>query len=239
MNAKKIIGLVTTLAVFLCVLLYPAVTKFAQSIIGSPDCVIAADYGSLIYCGQRYVPLPMDGAECSLSGETLVKEAQVEGAGFWGKLFFGEMLLKVGGDIGVDIVYLQSEYDELISPYYVLESQYDCYSQKLKNAAYEEYRGLFWQEDDTCEIIPLTEQDIVLLAAAEQGKSVVLGSWGKTDGRIEIRSYEPEGIFNRMCGEVIWAGDSYYWSPYEYSEKTGTVLCWRYYPVEGEPFRND
>lgn len=239
MSKWKIGTAVAIILVLLCVSLYPAATDFAESIIGSPDCVIAADYNSLTYNGQRYVPLPMDGVECSIVGGTLVEEAQVEGAGFWGKLFFGEKLFKVGGDIGTDIVYLQSDYDALVSPYFVLESQYDIYAEKLKQAEYDVYCGVIWQEDDTCAIFELEEQDVELLAAAEQGDPVELGSWGEADWNIAVCAYESERIFNRMYGEVICAGDSYYWSPYEYSEMTGTVLCWRYYKVDGELFENN
>lgn len=239
MDAKRVFGLIIALAVLLCVILYPAATEFTESIIGSPDCIIAADYGSLTYKGQRYVPLPMEGAESGFRAHVLVEEAQVEGAGFWGKLFFGEKLFKVGVGIDVDIVYLQSDYDALVSPYFVLESKYDIYAEKLKHAEYEVYCGVIWQEDDTCAIFELEEQDMELLAAAEQGDPVELGSWGEADWNIAVCAYESERIFNRMCGEVICAGDSYYWSPCEYSETTGTVLCWRYYQIDGELFEND
>lgn len=237
-RAKYLTAALIAVLILVCGLrLYPRLVGFAKYITGSPYCVIAADYSSLTYYGERYVPLPMEEIECRDPGRTLIEEAKVEGAGFWKKLLYGETLYAVSNELELDIVYLQTEYDDLLSPYFVRESEYDVYAATLDAAQYDVYCGVFWQWDGTNAIFPLEEQTVQLLTAAEQGKPMAAGNWGGTDWRIDVRAYESGRLFYKLCGELVAAGDRYYWSPCVYSEQTGTVTCGlQYYLVEGDLF---
>lgn len=240
---RLIAALAAVLAVYTVLVgglwLYPRLVGFAEAIIGSPVCVIDADYGGLTYYGQRYVPLPMDGIEGRSLGRVLEQEPQVEGVGFWGKLFFGETLYALGDDYTQDIVYLDSDYDELISPYFVREPEYDFYAEKLASAQFDVCCGVIWREDDSCAVFRLDDRAEQYLREAELGEQVELGSWGDADWRIDVRMYESERLFYRTYGEIIAAGGEYYWSPYEYSEVTGTFICSRYFRVEGDLFASN
>lgn len=74
-------------------LLYSS-TGFYWSVVGSPDCVVAADYNSLTYLGKTYLPLPVNGY-AAVEGEIMVEECQVEGAGFLGKLFLAKHCMRL------------------------------------------------------------------------------------------------------------------------------------------------
>ena len=112
------------LAVLLAVILIVFATAgllLRGEVMGSSDCVIAEDYSYLTLCGQRYVPLVLVDAECKVS-ERLIREAQVEGLPFVVKLFFGDSVYSVEHCPDNEIVYLQTEQDDLISQYYCAEA---------------------------------------------------------------------------------------------------------------------
>ena len=57
-----------------------------NAVIGTERCVVAADYHSLTYMGNEYIPLPMNGCECVI-GDQILSEVRVEGVGFLSKIF--------------------------------------------------------------------------------------------------------------------------------------------------------
>ncbi len=116
----------TILSVFALAIVLIGLPVLYTHVMGSPNCVIASDYSSIMIYGERYVPLKLDGVQCQAS-ELLIEEAQVEGSYFIGKLLFGEMIYSVKNCPNNDIIYLQSEYDYLISEYYCKESMLEHY----------------------------------------------------------------------------------------------------------------
>ena len=239
---KKRWAVMVTAAVVLMILLvirvYPRLVGFADYVIGSRECVIARDYSGLTYNGERYTVFPTGEYGCRDLGVVLVSEAQVEGAGFLKKLLYGETLYALAGDyFEHDIVYLQTEYDDLLSPYFVRESMYREYAEKLEDGVFEDYCGVIWQEDGGCGIFPLGQWCYPLLMEAEQGAPLEVGSFGRGELRLDVRVYDEEKLFYRECGELVRVGETWYWSPRQWSEQTGTVTTGVvYYQVEGELF---
>lgn len=126
---------VAALGLVLALWLYPRLVGFVDYIIGLPECVIGSEYDYLTYYGDRYVPIFLGEADCTL-GEELVSECQVEGSGFWGKLLFGESLWAVEGVPDYEIVWLQTDYDNCVSTYFVLEAKKEHYLQLLAQAEF-------------------------------------------------------------------------------------------------------
>ena len=133
-------------ALVVSVWLHARAEELVEEIIGLPECVIGAEYDCLTYYGQRYVPIFLGGVDCTL-GEELVSECQVEGSGFWGKLLFGETLWAVKGVSDHEIVYLQTEYDNCLSPYFVLETEKERYEAMAREAEYDCIYAWCEQED--------------------------------------------------------------------------------------------
>ena len=170
-------------------LLYSS-TGFYWSVVGSPDCVVAADYNSLTYLGKTYLPLPVNGY-AAVEGEIMVEECQVEGAGFLGKLFFGETLYEVKNVPNQELVYLQTDYDFCISRYFVLETEYDRYSQLVKDAVFDNYYATYFNESSYYWDCPIGTELAAAICDAAAGAfcaifSVFVPSVGKAVCRREI-----------------------------------------------------
>lgn len=223
---KRLIMILAALvAVLVLVELFHRLPDFVQSVTGSKNCVIAADYDSLIYYGETYVPLPMNGHEC-VPGEVLVEECQVEGYGFWGKLLFGERLFEVRGVPDQEIVYLQTEMDSNASDYFVLEAEYEKYDSLLRGGTYECYYANNWGVKE----FPLDIQTWQMIAGAEEQITVDL--YG-TEGGFFILAYEENHIFYRTAGEIIGYDGGFCWMPYVYDEAFDSfVMSHRYYKIE-------
>lgn len=212
----------------------PVIGQFCYSIMGSSDCVVARDYRSLTYLGDTYVPLPMNGYSC-VEGDRMVDECRVQGAGFIEKLFFGEMLYELENVPNHEIVYLRTDYDYCISEYYVLASEYDRYTQMLKEAECSSYYSSHYNESwYRWE----QELDPVLSAAIHDPEQPAVPEVPDISRRLDIRLYDENHMFFYEAGMLLQATDGYYWCPAEfpshgYGMHPGCAWTEQYYPIDG------
>lgn len=206
-----------------CMWIYPRVLGFVDQIIGLPECVIGAEYDCLTYYGQRYVPIFLGEVDCTL-GEELVSECQVEGSGFWGKLLFGERLWAVKGVSDHEIVYLQTEYDNCLSPYFVLETEKERYEAMAREAEYDCIYAWYKQEDGLGrELRVEIDQDALDRAAA--GEAADDDAWAYPDRYMVVMAYEEDHLFYKLLGELRYKGGACFWFPSRYFEDTGTLTA--------------
>lgn len=232
-QSKKILWLSIFLAVSVFVIfliwIIPLSVSVFHSIVGSENCIIASDYSSLTYYGQKYIPLPMNGLECRI-GDCMVPEAQVEGAGFFGKLFFGEALYEVKNVPNNDIVYLQTDNDNGVSEYYVLENEYDRYIYLINESVFDHFYLSASNADNYIREIPVSA-GFVDLVCLESDSSQEGDGWC-----ISLYAYEDSHIFYRWDGDIYRSGDQFFWSPTEYVERTdmhsGYYMSHRYYSID-------
>ena len=208
-----------------------SVHNFYWSIVGSPDCVVAADYKSLTYLGETYIPLPMNGY-AAVEGEKMVDECQVEGAGFIMKLFFGETLYEVKNIPNQELVYLQTEYDHCVSRYFVLESEYDRYCQILNDAVFENYYATYSNES-------YYEWDRKIgpeLAAAIREAGAGKAAEEPVSGRgVMVCCFDETHCFYYYAGCLRDTENGYYWEPvnHSYDVSPGWNFTDQYYPITG------
>ena len=204
-----------------CMWIYPRVLGFVDQIIGLPECVIGAEYDCLTYYGQRYVPIFLGEVDCTL-GEELVSECQVEGSGFWGKLLFGETLWAVKGVSDHEIVYLQTDYDSCLSPYFGLETEKERYEAMAREAEYDCIYAWYKQEDGFGrELRVEIDQDALDRAAA--GEAADDDAWAYPDRYMVVMAYEEDHLFYKLLGELRYKGGTCFWFPSRYFEDTGTL----------------
>ena len=206
------IAIAVAVLYFFVTAVWPVVGRLVYSVVGSWDCVVAQDYCSLTYLGDTYVPLPMNGYSGSL-GERMVDECRVEGTGFLGKLLFGDMLYEVKNVPNNEIVYLQTDYDHCISEYFVLESEYEYYTQMLQEADFSQYffsqyaeSGYRWERELSPAIVDAIENLQYPAVSEEPDISY----------RLDVLLYDESHIFFYQPGTLFQTSDGYYWSPAEF-----------------------
>lgn len=232
-QSKKVVWLSVCLAVLVALFFLICIIPFSvgvyRCIIGSDNCVIASDYGSITYYGQKYIPLPMNGLECRI-GDCMVQEAQVEGSGFLGKLLFGESLYEVKNVPNYEIVYLQTGYDYGVSEYYVLESEYDRYLNMINESVFDCF---YVSASDSQDYV----REVSITSSLAESICLASDSCQEIDGNcISLYAYEGKHIFYRWEGDIYRSGDNFYWSPSEYQERTdmhsGYYMSHRYYYID-------
>lgn len=239
-QTKKIILISVILSVSLLVALaalsVPCFFGYYHMVMGSENCVVASDYSSLTYFGQRYIPLPLNGLECRI-GECMVREAQVEGAPFLGKIFFGEALYEVKNVPDNEMVYLQTDYDGGVSRYFVLESEYDRYLGMVNEGAFVNYYFCGEDAEGYIREVPVSTE-VVTGITETSGKNV------DCDGRrcISLYAYDADHVLYRWMGDVYQLDDIYYWSPSEYQERndvhSGYFMSQKYYLIDASAYAN-
>ncbi len=190
--------------------------ELVRSVVGSENCVIAADYGKITFYGDEYVPLDLGELQYDL-GELLVEEAQVEGEGFWDKLFFGEMIYAVKGSAHYELIHLQTEYDFAPSSIY-------CRKEEL--VEYEKTVAEFEAVTLYCELInadwtginkPLDEDTSAILMKKDlptSEKPLEITREGKNEF-IDVKAFGNDGIFYSPYGTFLYRDGEYYWSDAE------------------------
>ena len=210
-------------ALVVSVWLHARAEELVEEIIGLPECVIGAEYDCLTYYGQRYVPIFLGEVDCTL-GEELVSECQVEGSGFWGKLLFGETLWAVKGVSDHEIVYLQTEYDNCLSPYFVLETEKERYEAMAREAEYDCIYAWCKQEDGLGRELRV-EIDLDALDRAAAGEEAEDDAWAYPDRYMVVMAYEEDHLFYKLLGELRYKGGACFWFPSRYFEDTGTLTA--------------
>lgn len=225
-DKKRFIGVI---AIILTVILV-VVTIFAvffiyslkSEVLGSKNCIIAEDYSYMTLFGEEYVPLVLEGAECVLSNK-LIDEAQVEGMPFIGKLFFGDSVYSVKECANNDIVYLQTDYDLVISKYYCRENKVDQYEKIFREEAYNEWSAEILTKDwNSCDR-KLNENLKEMLVNKKYKLNFTINcnySRAEGDESIIVHSFQAKGPFRRQEGELLRKKGEYYWFDYDDIPKT-------------------
>lgn len=189
---------------------YFALREYAEEIVGLEGCVLAADYSRLTYFGEVYLPLSME--DCSwAAGDELISEVQVEGMGFWDKIFFGESLYEVRGNPNYEMVYLETDLDDPPSNFYVKENKFDEYAQKLEHAVFSVPVAFLCQEDWNGRNIEMDPEVMEAIGEAEQTKPVDLG-YRECDS-FDMMIYDQERLFCRIGGSFLMCEGVCYWAP--------------------------
>lgn len=221
-NAKKqrIRGLSIVLAVvgsILAILVVLLFSAFYKEVMGSPNCVIASDYSYMTLFGERYVPLILGNADCEPT-ECLIDEARVEGAPFIVKLFFSDSVYSVKQCANNELVYLQTDYDNLISDYYCMESKVDEYRRILQESSYDKLIAEIITKDWNRYDLQLNDELAQMITTSNyQVSPEVNCDWarGEGDESIVICISQTEGPFRRAEGELIRKQGEYYWFDYD------------------------
>ena len=218
-KAKKRMGVwvavIGAVSVFLLVLACIATAALYKKVMGSEDCVIAEDYSYITIFKNKYVPFDIKENVCE-PGTVLIGEAQVENAGFFTKLFFGDKIQLVKGCDHSDFIFLNSEYDAP-SEYYCLESAVDKYV-SLMNAPKELYAAKILTKDwDSYDF--LIDDEIVSAVSSLTGNErdhSVNCEFVRTKGEdaIVIYAKQSSGPFRRAIGELLYKNKKYYWFDY-------------------------
>lgn len=219
-KSKKSIIIISVIAAVY--VLISAACYFSQlynsyfAIMGSDDCVVAADYSYMTYYGEKYVPLPTDGWVCQ-SAEQIIPEAKVEGKNFLDKMLFGESVYAVFGCEDNDLVILRSDYDYLVSEYYCKESRYEYYCNLLKAAKPLTYYIGIPHSDivyDEKEFDGDLAKYLLSLTAEDIAENVDCDTFRRNEISIPIFAYDESKIFSFPIGEVLLKKGEYYWFDY-------------------------
>lgn len=237
-QTKKIILISVILSVSLLVplaaLSVPCFFGYYHMVMGSENCVVASDYSSLTYFGQKYIPLPMNGLEGRI-GDCMVREAQVEDAPFLGKVIFGESLYEVKNVPDNELVYLQTDHDSCVSQYFVLESEYDRYLGMVNEGAFVNYYFCGEDAEGYIREVPVSTEVVT-------GITETSGKNEECDGRrfISLYAYDADHVFYRWVGDIYQSDDTYYWSPSEYQERddvhSGYFMSHKYYRIDSSAY---
>lgn len=207
---------VTVISVFAVSLL----RDIHDTLIGSDACVVAADYSYLTYYGEKYVPL--DTKEYSFAtGEMLVDEAKVENTTIWDKLFFGERVYSVKGAPDSSIIHLATDYDNAPSEVYVLESKLSEAEEIIANFTGEHYYTVLPNREGYWIELPLKDELVPMMAnitnVPQDTDEDCRVDRSQGQERVVIYLYEPNRIFCKEIGEIIYKKEEYYW--YDYGDE--------------------
>lgn len=210
---------------------YYSYADFYWSIVGSSECVVASDHKSLIYLGDKYVPIILKDCD-AVAGEIMVDECQVEDAGFLGKLLFGESLYEVKNAPNHELVYLQTDYDPCISRYFVLESKYDHYRQLLEKLEFSTYYSEYCNESWYRWERQLTPN---LCGWLQFPDTVAVSEKPNHSDLLNIRVYDADHIFYREAGTIYQTEFGYYWLPEtqtSYNNEPDSAGLGQYFPIK-------
>ena len=203
-------------------------------VMGDPNCVVAADYSSLTFFGEKYVPLITDGLECEWN-ECIFEEVQVENATLFSKLFFGESLHAIRNVPNHEVVYLLTDMDVLDSQYFVRESELEKYERLLAQSQFDQYYVSTWLEGGYCLDVPFSDQLGEALRSFERMEQVETNDLEYARW-LDIRAYEKEMIFYLPMGHVEMTKEMDLWVPDEYTEREDAYPVYyssnRYYPID-------
>ncbi len=214
-NRIAILSIVISIFLVLTVLGIFIFFNYCQVILGDPNCVIAADYSSIDYYGEKYIPL-QTGEYSYNPGVILVREARVEDSGVLDKLFFGDTVYSVQGCPLDELLYLSTDYDDLTTECYCLESRYDYYRKLLSQAVPKRY----YIGDDfnfrKTELDDSTAEMLFSLDETDRSDTVDCNfSRGNNDESIEVNAFEDKGIFCIGRGQILRKSGEYYWFDYD------------------------
>ena len=226
---RKILAVSVISFILVFVLIISNVFIANKYLIGSDNCVAAKDYSYIVYYNEKYLPLntgyisknnpsPEGAFDCELS-EKSVWEVKVEGAGIISKLFFGEALYSVKGVADDDIIYLDTDYDDLSTQYYVKENKLEFYNDLLQNTKPSRYYAQIEQMDNNIKNVAVNREIVKAIKEAEKSNvdTSVTTSTNRSNGEefIPVLAFDEEHIFYQFQGELLYKKGKYYWYGYQ------------------------
>ncbi len=203
-------------------------TNKSKDLMGSNNCIVANDYSYITYYNEKYIPLntgyltykirPESGAYDCVLGEKSVYEVKVDGSTLLYKMLFGESLYSVKGVVDDDIVFLETDYDDLSTQYYVKESKYDYYNQMLSGAQPIDYYVRIEQKDMNTKNVAISNSIVQAIKEAEKGDvdTTVKNGTNRSNGEeyLPVLAFEENHIFYQIQGELLYKNGKYYWYGY-------------------------
>lgn len=229
---RNLIGILFVLFIsFVAVgLLIAANIHMNNKYVASTDnCVVASDYSYIMYYDEKYIPLDTgyiakdipseNGAyDCEI-GTKLVLEAKVEDSDLITKIPFGGSLHSVKGVKDDDIIFLETDYDDLSTQYYVKESKHEYYSSILSDAVPNDYYVQIEQKDWLTKTLAVNDFITEAITEAEKGEKIttVKNSTDRSMGEdyIPVIAFEENHIFYQFKGEILYKRRKYYWYGYQ------------------------
>lgn len=189
------------------------------SLAGSPNCRISSDYQQIVWNGQTYLPLEFPELTCNVVPRSAI-EAQVEGIGLSTKLFFEDQVYCVYGCDNNDIIYLQTEYDDLPFHYYCRETKLEHYKGLYKKAEFNDYYAELPYGDGTAYYsYELKEEFSRYLDSLSKNDAAECYRDGeRAIDTIYIEAKAVGTPFVRFRGEILRRNNIYYW--YDAGEET-------------------
>ncbi len=109
------------------------VTLVCLTSCSSKDCIVSEKHDSIVYLDKKYVPLET-GNLIFERDKILIDSASHENQDVFDYLFCGEVVYSVKGCNNLDLIYLQSEYDSMISNIFVLDAKQEKYADIVSKA---------------------------------------------------------------------------------------------------------
>lgn len=220
-NRTRII-IIVVLSVLLAVALVFGGIQIAHntvSLMGSSNCIISNDYQKIVWYGQTYLPLEISELTCNADSHSAI-EAQVEGKSLSTKLFFGDQVCCVCDCDNNDIIYLQTEYDDLPYHYYCRETKLEYYKRLYEKAEFNDYYAEIPYGDYSLSYsYELTDEFSRYLDSLNKSDSTE--NYGDGEQSINTVYVEAKAIgtpFVRFKGEILRRNGFYYW--YDAGEET-------------------
>ena len=197
--------------------IYHRFPDFYQDVMGSPNCVIAADYSHMTLFGEQYVPLVLDGGTDCISSELLIHEAQVEGETFFGKLLFGDMIYSVRNCKNNDIIFLQSDSGPLQSELYCKASKLQSLQEAAANGSYHIVTAVIPTDNGYWDLtLNDTLSEMIMNAQYILSEDVNCDySFSNGDKWIDIHLAQPNTPFIKREGMLLNKNGQYYWFDYD------------------------
>ena len=221
-RSKTRIIVIIVLSVLLAVALVLGGVQIAHnmvSLMGASNCIISNDYQRIVWNEQTYLPLEISELTSNVDSHSAI-EAQVEGKGLSTKLFFGDQVCCVYGCDNNDIIYLQTEYDDLPYHYYCRETRLEHYKHLYEKAEFDDYYAEIPYGDYSLSYsYELTDEFSRYLDSLNKSDSTE--NYGDGERSIDTVYVEAKAIetpFIRFRGEILRRNGVYYW--YDASEET-------------------
>ncbi len=226
---KQLFVIIAVSLVIVIVCIANQLHSFAEYLVGSDNCIIQSDYSYLMYYNEKYVPLDTGYIEkhqpsknraydCKI-GEVAVDIAKIEGYSFIDRLFCEDRLYYIKGIPNDDIVYLYTDYDLLVTQYYVKEEKLEYYNEILKKAEPINYYAQIEQKDNNLKDIQISQEIVNAIKEAEKFEKdlTVDTSTNRSNGEefVFVHAYEENMIFYQLKGEILYKNEKYYWYPYQ------------------------
>lgn len=236
-KSRKTNVIIIASIVIICMLIIVLINIIGlKNILGvSDNCTISEDYLRIDYYDEVYKHLDTKGYDAVL-GDTLVEEAATQDPIIL-KLLFGDSVISVNRAPNNELIYLQTDYDELDSKYYCLENKHKEYQKIIEEFSPQDYYIVNISPQITPDEIKVDKEfrEMILSLNKESNVSPDYNR-EKGDNCLLLISFEKNGIFYKEEGEIIYKNKKYYYFPYKEELNITYEIEESYYPMLNEVF---